>query len=199
MAGYVRYSSDMQQAASITTQKRALQALADRKGWVIVAWFEEPEQSANDEEERFRPQFAALLHTAVREFDAVLCYDTSRWSRNVEVGKRSIRTLRAKGVWWQLTEETWTIDNILKPGYGTTFGIALQMAEDFVVQLSKRTSAGKEDRALEGYHNGHPMFGYQEPDYEQRPPKAPSTWKPPRAPAAVDPGLSQRWSRLANL
>lgn len=106
VAGYVRYSSDMQQAASITTQKRALQALADRKGWVIVTWFEEPEQSAKYEEERFRPQFAALLKAAGREFDAVLCYDTSRWSRNVEVGKRSIRTLRARGVWWQLTEET---------------------------------------------------------------------------------------------
>jgi len=30
---YVRYSSDMQRAASIVTQKRSIQALDDRKGW----------------------------------------------------------------------------------------------------------------------------------------------------------------------
>src|SRR5262245_16886589 len=87
--GYVRYSSDMQQAASIATQKRSIQRLADQKGWIIVAWYEEHEQSAKHEEEQYRPQFAALLRAAGVAFQVVVCYDTSRWSRNVEVGHRS--------------------------------------------------------------------------------------------------------------
>jgi hypothetical protein len=33
VAGYVRYSSDMQDVATIATQKRRIQELADRKGW----------------------------------------------------------------------------------------------------------------------------------------------------------------------
>jgi hypothetical protein len=39
-------STDMHSAASIDTQKRSIQALADCKGWVIVGWYDEPEQGA---------------------------------------------------------------------------------------------------------------------------------------------------------
>ena len=44
--GYVRYSSEMQDPASIVTQKRVISEFADKKGWRIVRWYVEPEQSA---------------------------------------------------------------------------------------------------------------------------------------------------------
>jgi hypothetical protein len=42
-------------------QKRSIQALADRKGWIIIFGYEEPKSSAKDEEIATRPQLAALL------------------------------------------------------------------------------------------------------------------------------------------
>jgi site-specific DNA recombinase len=197
--GYVRYSSDMQRAASIVTQKRSIQALADRKGWVIVAWYEEPEQSAKADEIEQRPQFAALLRAAGTQFHAVLCYDTSRWSRNVAATRASLNLLRRKGVWWQTAEEQWTIDNIQEPGLGIGFGLAAQQAEDYVVQLSKRTIEGKEDRARDGYHNGSVPFGYLPPEYPQRPPHAPSIWRPPRVAASPDPETFPALIKLGEL
>ena len=64
VAGYVRYSSDMQDPASIQTQKRRTQEYCDRKGWVIVKWYEEPERSAKYEDIAQRPVFAQLLTDA---------------------------------------------------------------------------------------------------------------------------------------
>jgi DNA invertase Pin-like site-specific DNA recombinase len=187
VVGYVRYSSDMQSAASIATQKRRIQALADSKGWIIVMWYEEPEQSAKDEHISKRPQFAALLAAAGVEFDAVLCYDTCRWSRNVAVTKISLAELRRRHVWWQLSEESWTIDNIQQPGLAAGFSLAAQQAEDYLVELSKYTIAALDDRARDGFHLGRQPFGYLPPEYPQSPPHAPSTWRPPRVAVSPDP------------
>jgi DNA invertase Pin-like site-specific DNA recombinase len=61
VAGYVRYSSELQDPTSIQTQKRRIQEYCDRKGWVVVRWFEEPERSAKYEVIEQRPIFAQLL------------------------------------------------------------------------------------------------------------------------------------------
>src|SRR5262249_24018869 len=197
--GYVRYSSDMQRPASIATQKSSIQHLADKKAWVIIAWYEEPEQSAKFEEEQYRLQFTALLKAAGASFKVVIYYDTCRWSRNVEVGHRSIRTLRQKGVWWQTSEERWTINNIQEPGLSSSFGFALQQAQDYLLQLSKSTIPGKEQRALDGFHNGKVPFGYLPPEYPKAPDGAPSTWRPPRVAAAPDPANFPALVRIGEL
>ena len=72
-------------------------------------------------------------------------------------------------------------------GIGMGFLIDTQMNELFLHQLSRRTIDGNEDRALAGYHNGNVPFGYLEPEYPKAPDGAPSTWRPPRMPARVDP------------
>jgi DNA invertase Pin-like site-specific DNA recombinase len=187
VVGYVRYSSDMQRATTIVTQKRSILPSGEAHGWVHVGWYEEPEHSAKYEEIEQRPVFAQLLADAGVKFDAVLCYNTGRWSRNVAVTHRSLSMLRQKGVWWETTDESWNIDRIQEPGHSLSFGFTAQMDNDYVVQLSKRTIAGKEDRARDGYHNGQVPFGYLSPDYPLRPSGAPSTWSPPRMPVRVDP------------
>ena len=58
--GYVRYSSDMQRATTIATQKRSILPAGEARGWTHVGWYEEPEHSAKYEEIEQRPVFAQL-------------------------------------------------------------------------------------------------------------------------------------------
>src|SRR5690348_6765377 len=81
--GYVRYSSELQDPTTIATQKRCIVEFAEKKGWKVVRWYSEPEQSAKYEEIERRPVFAQLLNDAGKQFQVVLCYMNNRWSRNV--------------------------------------------------------------------------------------------------------------------
>src|SRR6266581_6729581 len=75
VVGYVRYSSELQDPTTIATQKRRILEFAEKKGWKIVRWYEEPEQSAKCEEIEDRPVFAQLLEEVRKQrFQVVLCY-----------------------------------------------------------------------------------------------------------------------------
>ena len=186
--GYVRYSSEMQDPATIVTQKRVITEFAEKKGWKIVRWYEEPEQSAKYEEIEARPVFAQLFKDAeARHFQVVLCYANNRWSRNTALTLVSLSRLRRAGIWWDTADGLWDLDKTQQDGLGVGFVIDTQMGEMFLRQLSKRTIDGKEDRAREGYHNGSVPFGYFAPQYPKAPDGAPSTWRPPRMPALPNP------------
>jgi site-specific DNA recombinase len=187
VAGYVRYSSELQDVATIVTQKRKIQEYADKKGWTIARWYEEPEQSAKYEEIERRAIFAQLLEDAGRQFAVVLCYMNNRWSRNVPVAYTSLGLLRRKRVWWATADGLWDIDKVQQDGFDVAFAVDTQMNAAYVRQLSKRVIDGKEDRARDGYHNGSVPFGYLPPEYPKAPDGAPSTWKPPRMPVRRDP------------
>lgn len=187
VVGYVRYSMELQDATSIVTQKRRIQEYADRKGWTIIRWYEEPEQSAKYEDIEKRPVFAQLLAEAGQVFQVVLCYMNNRWSRNVAVAYTSLSQLRRKQVWWATADGLWDIDKVQQDGFDVAFAVDTQMNAAYVRQLSKRTIDGKEDRARDGYHNGNVPFGYLPPEYPKAPNGAPSTWKPPRMPVRTDP------------
>jgi len=185
--GYARYSSDMQDGGTIATQNsRALAMGVDQKQWAHAGWYIEPAHSAKFEEIEKRPVFAQLLADAGVKFDAVLCFMSNRWSRNVAVTHLSLSQLRRKGVWWATTNEPFDIDKIMEAGFSLAHGLTAQLDHDYVVQLSKRTIEGKEDRARDGYHNGQVPFGYLRPDYPAPPPGAPSTWKPSRMSVVAD-------------
>jgi len=186
-AGYVRYSSDLQDPATIITQKRRIQEYAESNGWHIIRWYEEPEQSAKCEEIEKRPVFAELLAEAGQQFRVVLCFTNDRWARNVPVAYMSLSTLRTKQVWWATADGQWDIDRLQQDGFDVAFAIDTQLNAAYVRNVSKRAIDGKEDRARDGYHNGNVPFGYLLPDYPKPPDGAPSTWKPPRMPARIDP------------
>ena len=198
-AGYVRSSSDMQDPATIITQKRRVQEYAESNGWHIVRWFEEPEISATFEEIEKRPVFAELLAEAGREFHVVLCYMNDRWARNAAVAYLSLDTLRDKRVWWATADGLWDIDKVQQDGTDVAFAIDTQLNAAFARRLSKRAIDGKEDRARDGYHNGSVPFGYLPPDYPKAPDGAPSTWKPPRMPVRRDPVNFPALVRLGEL
>lgn len=177
-AGYARYSSEMQDPATIVTQKRKMQEYAAKKGWTIVRWYEEPEQSAKYEDIEERPIFAQLLNEAGREFQVVLCYMNNRWARNAAVAFVSLGQLRRKRVWWVTADGMWDIDKVQQDGFDVAFAVDTQMNAAYVRQLSKRVIDGKEDRARDGYHNGQVPFGYLPPEYPKAPDGAPSTLRP---------------------
>jgi site-specific DNA recombinase len=187
VAGYVRYSSELQDPVSILTQKRRIEEFAAKKGWIIIRWYEEPERSAKYEEIGQRPIFAQLLDDASGEFQIVLCYANNRWARNSAVAFTSLNQLRRKRVWWATSDGLWDIDKVQQDGFDVAFAVDTQMNAAYVRQLSKRVIDAKEDRARDGYHNGHVSFGYQPPEYPQRPKGAPATWQPPRTPVTPDP------------
>jgi DNA invertase Pin-like site-specific DNA recombinase len=185
--GYVRYSADTQDPASIVTQKRRIQEYADNNGWPILRWYEEPESSAKYDEIDERPVFTQLLADAGHEFYIVLCYTNDRWARNMAVAYSTLSRLRRKRVWWATSDGRWDIDKVEQDGFDVAFAMDTQTNAAFVRRLSKRNIDAKEDRARDGYHNGSVPFGYLPPAYPKAPDGAPSTWKPPRMPVRRDP------------
>jgi DNA invertase Pin-like site-specific DNA recombinase len=185
--GYVRYSADTQDPASIVTQKRRIQEYADNNGWPILRWYEEPESSAKYEELDERPVFTQLLADAGHEFHIVLCYANDRWARNMAVAYSTLSQLRRKRVWWATSDGRWDIDKVEQDGFDVAFAMDTQTNAAFVRRLSKRNIDAKEDRARDGYHNGSVPFGYLPPKYPKPPDGAPSTWRPPRMPVRRDP------------
>jgi DNA invertase Pin-like site-specific DNA recombinase len=201
--GYVRYSSELQSETSITTQKRLIKEFFDKKQWKLVGWREEPERSANnyiDDLITERPVFAQLLNDAeAKRFQVVVCAFSNRWARSMEVGYASLTRLRRARVWWCTSDGLWDIDKVQQDGFNVAFAVDMSMNEAYVRQLSKRTIAGKEDRAREGYHNGSVRFGYLPPEYPKAPDGAPSTWRPPRMPVRPDPETFSALVRIGEL
>src|SRR5712692_7529127 len=197
--GYVRYSMELQDPATIATQKRRIAEFAEKKGWKLLGWYVEPEQSAKYEEIEQRPVFAQLLNEAGTRFQIVLCYMNNRWSRNVPVAYNALTRLRQQRVWWATSDGLWDIDKVQQDGFDVAFAVDTQINASFVRQLSKRTIDGKEDRARDGYHNGWVPFGYLPPEYPKAPDGAPSTWRPPRMPARPDPVSFSALVRIGEL
>jgi len=185
--GYVRYSSDMQDPATLVTQRRKIEEFFERKGWILDGFFEEPEQSAKYEEIEQRPVFARMLAEAGATFQVIVCYMNDRWARNKVVAYLSLSRLRRAGVWWATTDGKWDIDRIEEDGWDVAYTVDVTMNAAYVRKLSKREIDALEDRGRAGYHNGKTLFGYLQPEYPKAPDGAPSTWKPPRMPARIDP------------
>jgi DNA invertase Pin-like site-specific DNA recombinase len=197
--GYVRYSSELQNETSIVTQKRLIMEFLEKKGWKLARWYEEPEQSAKYDSIEERPVFAQLLNEAGSRFQVVVCAFSNRWARSMEAGFASLSRLRRMRVWWCTADGLWDIDKVQQDGFDVAFAVDMQMNASYVRQLSKRTIAGKEDRARAGYHNGNVMFGYLPPEYPKAPDGAPSTWRPPRTPVRPDPVTFPALVRIGEL
>lgn len=78
--GYARRSTDMQER-SIPDQKAYVQRWAEEHGYTIRRWFTDDAVSGTST--KGREAFERLIHDAENscDFDAVLCYDISRFSR----------------------------------------------------------------------------------------------------------------------
>ncbi len=79
-AGYARRSTDLQER-SIPDQKAYIEKWAAEHGYRIVRWFVDDAISGTSS--RGRDDFTRMIETAEngRDFDTILCYDISRFSR----------------------------------------------------------------------------------------------------------------------
>jgi DNA invertase Pin-like site-specific DNA recombinase len=193
-AALVRYSPPERRGYTLETQRRMCQDHADKSGWHIVAWCEEPVTTARFEDIEHRPQFARLLESVERgEVDVVLCAFNDRWTRNELVAYASIAIMYNAGVWWETTDQRWDINKTREHGSDMLFALDNAQNAGYSRRLSEKTVVGKEARARKGLHNGDVGYGYLPPQYPKPPDNAPADWRPPPMPKVPDP---QTWPAL---
>ncbi|MCC7068441.1 MAG: recombinase family protein [Burkholderiales bacterium] len=95
-ATYSRFSTERQDASSITQQQRATHERAAREGWAVVADFVDEAITGSDAN---RPAYVRMQAAALaREFDVLLLNDLSRLARDSMEQERVIRRLEFAGV-----------------------------------------------------------------------------------------------------
>jgi DNA invertase Pin-like site-specific DNA recombinase len=134
----------------IDTQRRVISEFAEKKGWQVLRWYEEPEQNAKCEELEARPAFAQLLQDAeTRQFQVVLCSASTRWSRTSLVWVSLLR-LRKVGVWWATADGLWDLDKVQQNGITSVYVLDTIQNEKYIRQLSQRTRGRPNSRPYAG-------------------------------------------------
>jgi DNA invertase Pin-like site-specific DNA recombinase len=92
---YLRVSTDGQ---TVENQRRVLDAVAERRGWPIVAVYEDPGVSGAKGRDS-RPGFNAMLNDATRRrFDILLFWSIDRLGRSTAMVAAALAELEAAGV-----------------------------------------------------------------------------------------------------
>lgn len=150
---YARFSSDLQNAASIEDQLVACRALAARQGWTVAAEFHDAGISGAAAGNR--PGLTAMLAAAAAgAFDVVAAEALDRLTRSGADAWDIYDDLRAAGV----------RIHTLAEGEAQTLHIGLKgtMNALFLEDLAKKTHRGMAGVAREGRHaGGAPPYGYR--------------------------------------
>ncbi len=156
--GYARRSTDLQER-SLPDQKAAVERWARDHGYRILRWFVDDAISGTSA--RGRDQFTRLIHEAEngRDFDAVLCYDMSRFSRGGtnETGYY-IHRLRLAGV-----ETHFTAEGIPDGDEGELLqGVKSWQARQYSVKLSRDSIRGQHSTVTVKHSamGGRSPYGY---------------------------------------
>ena len=149
---YARYSSDLQNAASIQDQFAACRIYAERQGVQVVATFEDAAISGASAANR--PGLHALMRSAeAGQFDVVICEALDRLSRSQADVAATFEDLRFHGVRIRTLAE----DNVteLHVGLKGTMN-ALQLQE-----IGRKTRRGLQGVVRSGRHTGGRVYGYR--------------------------------------
>ena len=150
VALYARYSTDLQNAASIEDQHRACRERAAREGWAIVHEFSDAAMSAAS---MLRPGLQAMLRAAqAGEVDLVLGESLDRFSRDQE----DIAALFKRLAFANVSMVTLT-EGIISELH---VGLSGTMAARFLKQLAEKTRRGLRGRVEAGRSGGGKSFGY---------------------------------------
>lgn len=154
---YMRYSSDNQTETSIECQKRETQAYCDENGYEILCDFIDRGYTGTNDK---RPDFQRMIDMIKQrsECDAVLVYDYSRFSRDLQDSYHYLKILRDNKV--KLLSVIENIDSNDDTSILHQFLVILQN-QNFSKMLSTKTSDGLKNKALKGEHcGGVPPLGY---------------------------------------
>jgi len=148
---YARFSSDLQDARSITDQTALCRERAQREGWAVVAEYSDAAISGSSLHNR--PGLLDLMVAAQnKQFDAVLAEDIDRLSRDLEDSAGLYKRLRSWGV---------KIITLADGEVGTMqVGLKGLMANMFLENLALKTRRGHIGRLKAGRVPGGKLYGY---------------------------------------
>jgi DNA invertase Pin-like site-specific DNA recombinase len=162
---YIRVSSEEQARDdrwSIPAQRREIAQYCAARGWTLVDEYTD-EVSARTDSIVKRPGLRALLE-AVRQrslgADVVVVHEMSRWARNVLVTLQTLALLGENNVAPVSIKEQVDYSDPMGRVFLTMIAAFAQLFSD---QLSQHSKKGKRERALQGYYNGYPPYGYINP------------------------------------
>jgi site-specific DNA recombinase len=150
VALYARYSSDLQNAASIDDQLRDCRAFVERQGWTVVTEYHDRALSGAS---LLRPGLQRLLTDSRRDsFDVVVTEALDRLSRDQEDIAGIFKRLKFEGI--RLTT--------LGEGDISELHVGLKgtMNALFLKDLATKTRRGLEGRVKKGKSAGGITFGY---------------------------------------
>ena len=155
VVGYCRFSSNNQREESIEAQERAIKGHCERKGWVIVGWYEDRALSGTSDD---RPEFLRMVDDSAEGlFDIVLVHKLDRFSRDIYDKELYKRKLEENGVILQsvLEELTDTPESLLMEG------VISAMNAFYSKNLAREVKKGLQENALKGmFTGGVSPFGY---------------------------------------
>lgn len=156
---YARFSSEMQDSATIATQIAECSAKADNLGAVIVATFADEAQSAGTDD---REQFRKMLQDAKRKpkpFDLVIVRKFDRFARNALDARLTEDLLGRNGV--KLVSVMESFDDSTAGGWLSKQMMHL-INEWYSRNLAAETKSGMETNTRKGFRcGGSPPYGYR--------------------------------------
>ena len=151
---YARFSTEMQNDASIEDQQRECRRVAVSNGFDIVSCFEDRGISGGTTS---RPGYQALLDAARGgQFEVIVVEAIDRlWRNRAEFGVRSteLEDLNVNLV-------TCVGDDTRREGWGLVLGIKSAIAEHARKEISYRTRRGLQGKAIAGESTGGRTYGY---------------------------------------
>lgn len=148
-AEYLRYSSDMQNEATIHAQRRIVKTYAEQEGYNIVKSYVDEAESATTSDNR--TAFLQMLSDAKKGyFDYIIVWQFSRFARNKEESVIYKAMLRKIGV--RVISATEKTDDT--PSGKLLEGILEVLNQYFSDNLSVEVKKGKKENVLTGKHAG---------------------------------------------
>lgn len=152
---YARYSSDNQKEESIDEQLREIYKFASLNGYELIRNYTDYSLSGKFD---IRPQFEQMLKDSAKgEFQAVIVFDVTRFSRGGELGIVDSVVLSKNNVHLISVTERFSDDL----GGKLYKMLKFLTAEDDIIKLSNNVKRGHTDNALKAkWNGGTPPFGY---------------------------------------
>lgn len=165
VAIYSRYSTDSQDVTSIAGQTANCESLCVREGFEIAGRYADEGISGNDDQ---RPEYRKLLAAMERgEYEAIICDETSRATRNQAELHRLVAELRFRD------QYLITCDGVDTRSEGAEILLSVKAAIDTMEsrKIGYRTHRSLRERHKAGHAAGGRIYGYttvQDGEYRKR-------------------------------
>ena len=178
-AAYIRVSSEMQveTGASLPSQLAAIMSYAEKAGYTVpedLVFCDEAVSARSAD----RPEFQRMVSMAKKDkapFDAIICYENSRFARSREDAIVYKTLLRKRGIKLLFTKQEFDDS----PMGRLMEGIIEIVDEWYSANLAVETRRGQEQNAKDGYSTGgRPPFGLRRVEVANEHGAVKARWEP---------------------